>query len=112
MSDGQVKTVDEVQVGDMIESVDARGRRSFSEVFLIQHGKQTAVRRLRQIHFNTLDAKASGAITLSNTHLLRVAKDKDEFVPAKSIKLGSKVFVVPETESEATAAVVTKILNL
>jgi len=112
MADGQMKTLDEVRVGDMVESVDSQGRRTFSEVFLIQHGKQTAVRRLRQIHYNTLDAKASGAITLSNTHLLRVAKHKDEFVPAKSIKAGSKIFVVPESESEATAAVVTKILNV
>ncbi|KAJ8908362.1 hypothetical protein NDN08_005072 [Rhodosorus marinus] len=112
LSDGETKSVQDVKVGDSVESVDSRGRRTFSEVYLIQHEGKVSATTLRRIHYSTVDGKGSGAITLSGAHMLRKAKEEDTFVPAKTIEKGSTIFVVVQDELEATEALVTEVSSV
>mmetsp|Transcript_12198 Transcript_12198/g.50479 ORF Transcript_12198/g.50479 Transcript_12198/m.50479 type:complete len:317 (-) Transcript_12198:2380-3330(-) len=112
MSDGETKRVQDVEVGDSVESVDSRGRRTFSEVYLVQHEGKASATTLRQIHYSTVDGRGSGAITLSGAHMLRSAKEEDAFVSAKSIEKGSTIFVVLQDDMEATEALVTGVSSV
>jgi len=114
MQDGSVKQMKEIKVGDMVESYDASGRRTFSEVFLVQHKDSKRRKSLKRISYTTKIGSASGHITLSSSHLIRASLVGDRFIAASKLSEGSTIYVQSEGHNavEARVTSVKRVLSV
>lgn len=109
LEDGSVKSVSAVVEGDVVQSVDARGKSTFSEVFLVQHRNDYRHQALRKISYRSVLSETTGSITLSDFHLIRESRDSDTYIAAKNIAVGSSITVVLSGDKEASGAYVTGV---
>lgn len=109
LKDGFVKQASEVLEGDFVESFDAKGHTTFSEVFLVQHKNDDSLQSLRRIEYESVSSKVAGALTISDLHLIRKAKDADKFVAAKDVTAGSSIFVKNRGDEEFVEARVSRV---
>lgn len=103
----RIFSVEEIQVGDQVESFDELGRRVFSEVFLVQHSRENAVRPLLEIEYEESEGKNRGSLRATREHL--VYSGTDQLVPARSLQIGSEILVSSEQERIAVHAQVKRI---
>mmetsp|Transcript_3688 Transcript_3688/g.11017 ORF Transcript_3688/g.11017 Transcript_3688/m.11017 type:complete len:334 (+) Transcript_3688:63-1064(+) len=107
LMNGAEKELQEVQVGDMVESFNKDGDRVFSEVFMVQHGDQSKPVEMRRLAYSA--EELSGAITVSGRHLI-AGSLKGDLVRADTLREGSQIFV--QTADGPKAAYVTQITKV
>ncbi|KAJ8900789.1 hypothetical protein NDN08_000089 [Rhodosorus marinus] len=96
----------EVQVGDFVESLDWRGERSFSKVYLIQHAGSALYSDVIDVHVITVDG-GNGRLQVTGDHILLSEGMKP--VRASDLKLGDQLLYLSGDDSRAVEASVVEL---
>lgn len=112
LKDGSTKRASNVVEGDFVESFDIDGRPTFSEVFLVQHKNDNQKHKLRHVEYASVDGTSTGAILISDLHLIRKTMKDDSFIAAKDLNVGSSLFVLVPGNPEPIEARATRIESM
>ncbi|CAL8465778.1 g5314 [Coccomyxa elongata] len=91
---GQIKTMEQVRIGDLLQSISPDGSSIYEEVYMIAHDDPHTIAAFVTLHHSDEDSGNSGVMKLTPDHYIAMGLSRAEhsMLPARALQPGMHIF--------------------